>query len=208
MGTVLYKDYTAFGSPVGVSWGTVYSWTLLKTVEDFSSDMTTGIEIQNGSSLPASESLIHNQFFFCPVPLSERTIFDGPAYGNVGIKLWNCTDDNPVYLKKVYINIVKVSNTGVETSLIGSDLLIWSGNMVLGGGTYPNTPVTNLQVIPFWVPLDWQEVTQYYRIGLRVKVYGYAQTNYGASQYNKIYIAIDSTKKQTFMSLPIALASD
>lgn len=205
MGTVLYKDYTAFGSPIAVSWGSVYEWELLKTVEDFSSEVTPAVEIMNPSELPASEGQVHNQRFFCPVPLSERTIFDGPVYGNVGIKLWNCTADNPVFLKKVYVNIVKISSTGVETSLVGGDILLWSGTDTLSGGVYPNTVVTSLKVIPFWANVDWQEVTTNYRIGMRVKVNGYAQTYYGDPKYNRICIAINPGTKQTFMALPIVL---
>lgn len=208
MGTVLYKDFIAFGSPLSFSWGVLNTGALLKTVEDFSSEMVPNKEVQNSGELPSSESTIHNILFFSPLPMSDLTVIDGPVYGNVCAILWNCADGAGVWLKKIYVNVVKVSSSGVVTSLIGGEILVWSGTIVVDTGVYPSGPVTQKVIVPFWATIDLQEITREYRIGLIVRIAGYAQTYYGDPKYNRIYVGIDSSTKQTFMSLPIALSSD
>lgn len=211
MGTVLYKDYVAAVAPVNFTFGSWVGNCLLKTVEEFGSGVVLGTSIQNPSVLPTSEGLVHNRDFVCPLPLSANTILDGPAYGSVGVMLWNMTGLGGglgVTLKKVYINIFKRNSSNIDTSFTG-DLLIWSGTKYLDGGTYPNTAVTSTETYPFWVEnIDNKQIGRNERIGMRVKLYGYATSGYTGFDRNMIYIACNHATKQTFMSLPIAVSVD
>lgn len=207
MGTVLYKEFIGFGSPVNFTWGSVITSMLLKTVENFTSGIASWSDLGNSGNLPSSNGLVHNVLFFCPLPLSDKTIIDGPVFGNVGVKLWNSTGDNPVHLKSIYINVVTVASTGAETSLSGEQL-IWSGTRTQSGGVYPNSPTESTVLYPFWTNIDWKSISRNSRIGLRVKIYGYATTYYVENQWNRIYISFDHSSNQTAMSLPIALSMD
>jgi hypothetical protein len=155
--------------------------------------------------------MVHNQDFICPLPLSANTVIDGPAYGSVGTMLWNMTGSGSglgVTLKKVYINIFKRNSSNVDTSFTG-DFLIWSGTKYLDGGTYPNTAVTSVDTFPFWVEnINNIIIGRNERIGMRVKLYGYATSGYTDSDRNRIYVACDHTIKQTSISLPIAVSVD
>lgn len=210
MGTVLYKEYVACISPVGFAFGGWSGNQLLKTVEEWGSDVSLGMESINASDLPTSEGLVHDRSFLCPLPLSAKTVLDGPVYGSVGVKLWNMTaldGGDGVTLTKVYANIFKKDSSNVDTSLTG-DVLVWSGTKYLDGGTYPNDSVTSTAVWPFWSTIDAAEIERNERIGLRVKLYGYAASGYTDTDRNRIYLACDQANKQTFFSVPIAVSVD
>jgi len=207
MGTVLYKEYSAFVSPVSFIFGGWSGNQLLKTVEEWGSGVELGTGIVNASSLPTSEGLVQDRAFVCPLPLSAKTVIDGPVFGSVGAKLWNMTSEDGVTLKKVYVNIFKKNSSNSDTSLTG-DVLVWSGTKYLDGGTYPNEAVTSTVVYPFWTTVDDEEIERDERLGMRIKLYGYAASGYTDTGRNRIYVACDQSDKQTFFSIPIAVSVD
>ncbi len=209
MGTVLYKDFVAISAPQPFIFGSTSTTQLLKTVEDFSGDVVLGTEVVNASNLNAStEALCHDRLYVCPIPLSADTVIDGPVYGSVGVKLWTNVPSAGVALTKIYANIVKISSSGAQTSLSGGDYLVWSGVEFLEEKESSNIPATRTKIFPFWSYIDGQTVGRNERIGLRIKIYGYATQNYVSPSWNRIYLAYNHNTKQTFMSLPIAVSLD
>lgn len=208
MGTVLYKDFVAFVSNQNFSFGSWSGNQLLKTVESFSSEVTFGTLIQNASDLPTTEGLVHDRNFVCPLPLSQNTVFDGPVYGNVGVRLWNLASDYGVTLKKVYVNIMKLNSSAAFSSLSGGDQLIWSGTITKTGGSYPSTPAEQTYIFPFWINIDDAEVGRNERVAIKIKLYGYAAQYYESPDRNRIYLSCNYNTNQTFFALPIVAGVD
>lgn len=135
---VQLRTYLAlFGQKISKSkfpWGgTDYYQLLFKSGESIPANVAVSEMVDVVA--PDSNSEAINTLFLFPYQLDHSSIIDGTVTGNFTAQIYMVNSNYDTFLTKAIMDLVKIDENGVETSICGGDQTIWTGSVSVSGST-------------------------------------------------------------------------